>query len=130
MVPLILEASGEGERGPWAIGRYYHPTMAEILAVLERCCIESGSIELRVDDDEDEAPLLQLEAKAGNYMLALEDDDEDGDGVRFLIDPDVPDGMPFDDEFPADTITTNFQSVLQVFLEFIHTGNVSTELMA
>jgi hypothetical protein len=75
---------------------------------------------------------LELYVDAGNLLLMLGVNEEDGDyRVRTLTNENIPNDLLviLGEKYPAKAVTRDIGFVYTVFNEFLHTGDVSTALM-
>ena len=76
---------------------------------------------------------LELYVDAGNLLLMLGVNEEDGDySVRTSTNENMPNDLMIilGEKYPAKSVTRDISFVCAVFNEFVHVGNVSTDLLS
>lgn len=76
---------------------------------------------------------LEMYVDAGDFLLMLNVNDEDGDhSVRTLSNETMPNDLMIilGEKYPAKAVTRDIGFVSTVFSEFAHIGNVSTDLLS
>lgn len=115
------------------------PTISDPTAIaIEQALLllkeSNGIIGLRYQPEPEIGPYeLTMHSDDGNFLLMLNEYDEDGDcSVRTINNLSCDGGlMPIlGDLYSAKSITRDFQLVLSIFKEFADTGNVSALLMS
>lgn len=76
---------------------------------------------------------LEMHVDSGNFLLMLNGNDEDGDhSVRTITNENMPNDLMtiLGEKYPAKAVTCDVGFVCNVFNEFAHLGNVSTDLLS
>jgi len=94
----------------------------------------NGVLGLRIQPEPETGPYeLMLYADEGNLLLMLNEMDEDGDtNVRTLTVSGVENELMsiLGESYPAKAVTRDFELVSSIFKDFLHAGNISTDVMS
>ncbi|SEQ46920.1 hypothetical protein SAMN03080615_01564 [Amphritea atlantica] len=125
----ILDADSVRQQLP----AVFDPNYSTIMNVLSSLKEANGVIGLRCQPEPEAGPYeLMLYSDDGNFLLMLNEFDEDGDSSVRSINKSGSDSSLISilgDLYSAKSITRDFQLVCSIFKAFAATGNVSELLM-